>query len=87
MEKIKKLIVLMMVLTVVFACAGCANKNIDNVITTPDESDRIPSDATGDTTAADGDLVIETEEIGEIQTELEDSELDNIDKELGDIDW
>lgn len=81
-----KLIALMMVLTLVFAIAGCANRNVDNTGTTPDVSDSTPSDTIVDTTT-DGDLAIDVGEIDEVQTELEDSDLDNIDKELGDIDW
>lgn len=94
MEKIKKLIVLTIVLTVVFACAGCANKSIDTTLhKTMPVAIQYPnstlSDATADTTATDDDLAttIEAGEIDEIQTELEDSDLNNIDKELGDIDW
>ena len=82
-EKIIRIIALTIVLSIVFASAGCTGNDTKKDADSIDEA----SGNTDDKTTTEDDLNIDTVDVDQIQADISDDELDNIEQELGDIDW
>jgi len=88
-KKLIRIIALTIVLSIIFASAGCTNKNTDKAVSGNEYGNATHPVKTdiGDKTTTEDDLNIDTVNIDQMQTDMGDEELDDIERELDNIDW
>lgn len=77
----KKLIAIMLIITLLVVGCG-TTKTVQPTKTTTEPTTESTTEST-----TEGEVTGEIEDIEDLETELDLSELDNLDKELGEINW